>query len=374
MQLTGKGYFLWRIQQCENGNADRIADAASDAGLSHMIIKIADGGFPYNVDKEKNVDFVPDVIRALRARNISVWGWHYVYGNYPRQEADIAVKRINQLKVDGYVINAEGEYKIPGRSTNARIFMSKVRDNFPNLPIALSSFRYPNTHREFPWHAFVEHCDLVMPQVYWMKSHGDAGQQLMRCVKEYKALFPQVTIFPTGPVFKEWGWMPYKEEVDDFLKVAKDMGLPGVNFYSFDQGRLPLLKDLWKSVKEFQWGDQSHPKGLAEQLIDALNTREIGSILSLYEDQSYHIRPGSVIKGKEAINKWMEKFINDIAPLGKFIINSLKSFDNSISFAWQLQHANTTVLLYGKDVLMLHNNKISQHYSYFSEDPIVEID
>jgi len=168
--------------------------------------------------------------------------------------------------------------------------------------------------------------------------------------------------------------MPYKEEVDDFLKVAKDMGLPGVNFYSFDQGRLPLLKDLWKSVKEFQWGDQSHPKGLAEQLIDALNTREIGSILSLYEDQSYHIRPGSVIKGKEAINKWMEKFINDIAPLGKFIINSLKSFDNSISFAWQLQHANTTVLLYGKDVLMLHNNKINQHYSYFSEDPIVEID
>jgi len=370
MILTGKGYFLWRILQCEKGDPEKIAQAASDAGLSHMVIKIADGGFPYNYDKEKKIDYVPDVVKALRARNISVWGWHYVYGNYPKQEADIAIKRMQQLKLDGYVVNAEGEYKLPGRSVNARIFMSRLRDSFGSLPIALSSFRYPNTHREFPWQAFVERCDLVMPQVYWMKSHGDAGSQLKRTVKEYKSLFPQVTIFPTGPTFKEWGWMPYKEEVQEFMKVAKEMNLPGVNFYSFDQSRTAFLQDLWRVVKDFQWGEESHPKGLADQLIDALNNRKAEGVADLYLEDAIHIRPELIIKGTQSITSWIENLLNNIAPVGNFVIKSSQFLENTISFAWQLQHANTKVLLYGRDSIVCQGNKIRLHMTYFSKDEL----
>ncbi len=368
MALTGKGYFIWRIPQCEKGDPEKIAQAASESGLSHILIKIADGGFPYNVDKDKRVDYVPNVVKALRARNISVWGWHYVYGNYAKQEAEIAISRMRQLKLDGYVVNAEGEYKIPGRSVNARIFMSTVRDGLGNLPIALSSFRYPQTHREFPWQAFVERCDLVMPQVYWMKSHGDAAEQLVRTVKEYRALFPHVTIFPTGPTFKEWGWTPYKEEVLEFMKTAKDLGLPGVNFYSFDQSRQTFHRDLYDVVKNFQWNEEAHPRGVADQLVDALNARNLESLLSLYKDDAIHICTDLVSKGKEALKNWAQKFVNTVAPIGKFVINSSKSQDEIIFLSWQLQHANTSILLNGQDTIMLNDGKISQHLSYYSAE------
>ncbi len=369
MGLTGKGYFLWRIQQCENGDPERIAQAASEAGISHMIVKIADGGFPYNVDRDKKIDYVPKVVEALRARNISVWGWHYVYGGYPKQEAEIAISRMHQLKLDGYVVNAEGEYKIPGRSANARIFMSSVRKGLGNLPIALSSFRYPQIHREFPWQAFVELSDLVMPQVYWMKSHGDAAYQLKRTVTEYKKLFPHVPIFPTGPTFKEWGWIPYKEEVLEFMETAKEMGLPGVNFYSFDQSRQTYLSDIWDVVKNFQWGEENHPRGLADRLVDALNSRNVDAFLNLYKENAIHICPDLVNKGHPAIKNWVQAFMKNIAPIGKFVINSSKCSDKVTFLSWQLQHANTSILLNGQDTIMQDGEKISQHFSYYSPNP-----
>ncbi|MCJ7696070.1 MAG: nuclear transport factor 2 family protein [Anaerolineaceae bacterium] len=370
MELTGKGYFLWRILQCEKGDPEKIANQASDAGLSHMIIKIADGAFPYNYDKEKKIDYVPAVVDALRARNISVWGWHYVYGNYPKQEAEIAIKRTKQFALDGYVINAEGEYKIPGRSANAKIFMSNLRNSLGSTPIALSSFRYPNTHREFPWHAFVERCDLVMPQVYWMKSHNNAGAQLTRSIEEFKSIFPKVTILPTGPTFKEWGWIPYKEEVLEFLQTAKKMNLPGVNFYSFDQSRQPFLQDLWKVVKDFQWENGNLNRSMADQLVDALNTRNIELISPLYTEDAIHVRPELIIKGKYAINQWTQKLLNEIAPIGKFIMESPSAKDDTISFNWNLRNANTSILLYGKDTIRVKNNRISNHYTYSSPEPI----
>ena len=40
MALTGKGFMIWKIKDCEGGNADAIADVARRAGLSHVLIKV----------------------------------------------------------------------------------------------------------------------------------------------------------------------------------------------------------------------------------------------------------------------------------------------------------------------------------------------
>ena len=105
MSLQGKGFFLWKIKNCEGGNADRIAKKAKKAGLSHVLIKIANGIYSYNYDWNLKIDLVSPVVKALRSKGIQVWGWHYVYGNQPLSEARIAVRRIQELDLDGYLTN-----------------------------------------------------------------------------------------------------------------------------------------------------------------------------------------------------------------------------------------------------------------------------
>ena len=56
MTLTGKGYYIWQVKHCENGDADRIAALAQEANLSHVLVKIADGTFPYNIDLDNGFD------------------------------------------------------------------------------------------------------------------------------------------------------------------------------------------------------------------------------------------------------------------------------------------------------------------------------
>ncbi len=101
MAISGKGMMIWKIPSCEAGNATQIASVAKAAGFTHVLIKIADGIYSYNVNNTTKVDLAPPVVSALRAQGIQVWGWHYVYGNNPVGEAQIAVKRTKALGLMG---------------------------------------------------------------------------------------------------------------------------------------------------------------------------------------------------------------------------------------------------------------------------------
>ena len=48
MTLVGKGFFTWKIPNCEHGNAEQIASQAVIADLTHLVVKIADGTMIYN--------------------------------------------------------------------------------------------------------------------------------------------------------------------------------------------------------------------------------------------------------------------------------------------------------------------------------------
>ena len=63
----------------------------------------------------------------------------------------MAIRRIRQFNLDGYVLDVEKEYKQAGKKAAARRFMSQLRSAYPALPIALSSYRYPSLHPQVPW-------------------------------------------------------------------------------------------------------------------------------------------------------------------------------------------------------------------------------
>ena len=115
--------------------------------------------------------------------------------------------------------------------------MSELRNAFPSLPMALSSFRYPKYHNDLPWTDFLSKCDLNMPQVYWEQLRNP-GEQLEKSLNEFKTFVsPFRPLVPTGSAYGANGWYPKPAEITEFMNKAVALGLSGVNFWSWDYCR-----------------------------------------------------------------------------------------------------------------------------------------
>jgi SH3-like domain-containing protein len=250
---TGKGYFIWLLYRVAGGDPVQLAQMCKEAGLSWVALKIADGAFPFYANQYKvNVDLVPAAVRELHNVGIKVFGWHYVYG-YPIGESEIAVKRVRELNLDGYIIDAEVEYK--NRVAEADTLISRLRKYLPaGTSIGICSYRFPSLHPEFPWRSF-RTCDYNMPQVYWSLANN-AGQQLQRCVYQFEHDFGYaMPTFPIGAAYEEWGWRPTVEQIIDFRTTANQMGLPGYGWWEL-YGATVTYPEYWQATIGKMGGEQ----------------------------------------------------------------------------------------------------------------------
>jgi hypothetical protein len=371
MTLEGKGFFTWKIPNCENGDPGKIATRAVEAGLTHLVIKIADGPMIYNGNWGDAKDYNTPVIAALRAKGLKVWGWHYIYGDDPIGEANIAIARIKQYNLDGYVIDAEKEFEIPGKKTAVNKYINQLRTALPNLPIALSSYRFPSLHPLVPWTEFLEGCNLVMPQVYWMKAHNP-GDQLGRCVNEYQAKKPSLPIVPTGAAFREYGWNPTDAEVLEFFKKAKDLNLSAVNFWEWSDARSGTIPGVWDTIKEFKWREKDEPKDICVTFMEAMNTHDIDKIMNLYCLPAIHINAIRTSAGFDKLREWYKKLFSEILPDSHFILGSYNGKGSSRHMTWTAS-SSKGVIRNGNDTLGLVKGKISYHYSFFTVTPLNNI-
>jgi hypothetical protein len=375
MALQGKGFYIWKIKNCEEGNADRIARQARKADLSHVLIKVANGIYSYNYDWDKKIDLVPPVVRALQAKGIQVWGWHYVFGKQPISEARIAIQRVTELGLDGYVIDAESEYKASGKASAARQFMRELRGGLgTSTPIALSSYRYPSLH-PLPWNEFLSKCDYNMPQVYWLKAHNP-GDQLTRTLREFEN--PRIKyrppIIPTGAAFREHGWEPSLDEIIEFLDTARDLKLKAANFWEWHNCRevLEPQHKIWKAIADYQWDHSpppSVPGDISEQLIQALNCHEPSNVLALYQDRAVHITATRTVSGKAGIQAWYQALFNQIIPNAEFRLTGFSGIGSTRHFTWNAK-SKSKQILDGKDTLGIQDDKITYHYSFFNVSQI----
>lgn len=366
MPLTGKGFFIWKIKSCENGNPTAIASTAQSAGLTHVLIKIADGPNPFNIDSSTNTDLLPPVVKALHAIGIQVWGWHYVYGYNPSGEAQIAAQRVSNLGLDGYVIDAEKEYKLPGRAAVARTFMNELRRRLPETPVALSSFRFPTYHPQIPWKAFLEQCDYNMPQVYWEQAHNPAAQ-LRRCLDEFSALSPNRPVIPTGSAYGVGNWAPKPMEMTEFLNAAKEYKLSAANLYSWDYSRVNL-KSCWETAAAFKWEDPAPlpppVKDIQDLLFEGLNQSNLDEILKLYHPQAVHITRGQTIQGVDGIRDWYRTFLNQEIPQAAFKLHTTSGTGITRHLGWEAV-SPLKKIENGQDTIGLLSGKILYHYSSF---------
>jgi hypothetical protein len=367
MKLEGKGFFTWKIPNCEHGDANLIASQARMAGLTHLVLKVADGAMIYNGNWGDPKDYTTPVVTALRVNGIQVWGWHYLYGDNPTGEANVAITRIRQYNLDGYVLDVEKEYKESGKQNAAKRFMSALRAACPTLPVALSSYRYPSLHPQVPWKEFMEKCDLSMPQVYWMKAHNP-GDQLTRCVNEFQAKNPSLPIVPTGAAFREHGWQPKDTEVLEFFKKAKELNLNGVNFWEWSDARSGNLPGVWEMIQKYNWSERVAPKDICVSLVDAMNEHNVDKIVSLYALPAVHINARRTTQGLDNLRAWYVQLFDEILPNSQFTLGSYTGKGSSRHFTWTASSSKGFVRD-GNDTLGINHDKINYHYSFFSVTP-----
>lgn len=364
MDLQGKGFFTWKLPNCEHGEARKIADQAVQAGLTHLVVKVADGTGAYNGNWGEAKDYISPLVTELRNRGIKVYGWHYLYGNEPGGEASMAIRRIRQYNLDGYVVDVEREYKDASKKPAAKRFMGQLRAAYPALPVALSSYRYPSLHPQVPWKEFLEDCTINMPQVYWMKAHNP-GEQLIKCVREFQSMSTSRPIFPTGAAFKEAGWQPTEQEVLEFIRVAKELNLAGVNFWEWSAARAGIMPGVWEAIRDYPWSGVAAPREICERYISALNTKDPAEVLSLYTNSAVHINATRTTQGLDNLRAWYLRLFNTILPDASFRLTGYSGTGNSRHFTWTATSSKGRVNN-GNDTLGLIDGKISYHYSFFS--------
>ena len=368
MSIEGKGCFIWRIKNCEGGNPQAIAARAVEAEFTHVLVKIADGTFTYNYDWDQNVDLVPPLIQALKNQGIQVWGWHYVYGDAPVGEARKAIERLRELNLDGYVIDAEAEYKDPAKKTAARRFMSQLRAGLPDFPIALTSYRFPSYHPQLPWREFLEKCDFNMPQVYW-EFNNNPAVQLTRCVREFQDMTPFRPILPIGPAYRRGSWAPTPEEVTAFLETTKQLNLKAASFWEWSAVRKEEQLPTWVAIRDYSWAAGPIPSDIAERYIAALNGHDPARLVALYAPNAAHVTSSSTKTGHAAIRAWYQSFFNMVLPNAVFTLTGYSGSGNSRHFSWTAISDKGEVQN-GNDVFGLVDGRIVYHYTFFSVNPI----
>ncbi len=399
MTLNGKGLYIWNVANCEGGNPEAIANKAQQSGLTHVLIKVADNRYPHNIVNGR--DLARETVNALRNRRIQAWGWQYVYGDDPAGEARIAVERTRALRLDGFIVDAEREYK--RKYTAARQYMAALRNGLPNTPIALSSYRYPSYHRELPWAAFLEKCDYNMPQVYWEMAHNP-DKQLKRTVAEFsdtRLVGFRRPIIPTGAAYGHGAWVPTAADITLFLKTSVELGQSAANLYSWDWSTSRGNHHLFDAIANFNWPG-SPPSGgtpvtppppttdpdvepldpidvndpgdpgdsefnvntLLGRMLTALNSSDIEGLISLYHANAGHVNFKRIVIGHNSLREWYNQLLFQDLPNATFNIGKPTGNGRSWTYRWTANSPAGQVRN-GEDTIGIRDGLIQYHYTSF---------
>jgi len=230
----GSGLWIWILKRYRNGEPLSILSDLRKGGFTYVNIKIADWTKKYNQDVD-----LKGFVSSMRYHGIEPWGWQYIYGINPAEEAKVAARYANELGLHGFIINAEKEFNTQAMAGAAKIYMDTLKQHLdPSILVGLSSYRFPYKYqRNFTWREFLGGCDFYSPQVYWMLSHGDAHIQLDQSIQDCKRIFQHagvsvdMPIRPTGAAFTEHGWTPTVGELSAFMMKARELKIPAIDWW-----------------------------------------------------------------------------------------------------------------------------------------------
>jgi len=278
----GKHIYFWDFTnfQVHGVSHAGLTSLIRRLGVSVVAIKMANGYLPYtNLQR---------TVEAILEAGAQIAGWQYYFsgvrfsnggwyktGVTPEQEVEASLGMIEMYKPVYWLIDAEREYKVWEQQRRMSELMQALKPNV-TIPVGLSTYRFPDVHREFPFkEAFTVGggVDFNMPQVYWNKpsattpSYGPIPES-NKSFEQYEALYkswaiPSLPFYPTGRAYVGDAFAspgPTAKEMTDFLTNAKARSWLGVSFWSADAlvGH-PGGKERTEAIAAFAWGTPIPP-------------------------------------------------------------------------------------------------------------------
>jgi hypothetical protein len=226
----GKGLYIWKLYDLPR---PAVVDRCHEWGIGHLLVKFADGRADHaTVDGVAQPSYLPaakELVPLAHEAGIEVWGWPYLYlKGSGDDEARIQAGWFRECGFDGFVIDAEGECK--NKAATARAYAAALRNELPDVPIALSSYWKPSLHGEFPWGEFDAICDFHMPQVYWCGA--DPVATLNTCLAEF-ARFGKPVV-PTGLACESGDYQGTPQDMRRFADAAIGRGCAAYSFWYWE--------------------------------------------------------------------------------------------------------------------------------------------
>jgi len=267
----GKGLYVWTIKSLP----DNWVELYKQWDIKWLAVKIADGVNSFNLRPLPDGSYKDDIllpwVNKAKQAGFRVLGWQYVYGFNPLDEADKASRRMKDLGLkDGFLIDAEGQYF--RKFSQATQYCQTLRRLMPEMPIALSSYRFPETvdtanrqYRKYPFEEFLAICDYNAPQVYW--NDGRAEEELISSFSQY-ANIKLLPFVPAGRAYYEGAFPPPTyDDTMRFLRTAQNMKMSGAFFWSADflNHRFPdiygKMNPSREAIEDYEWksGEPEEP-------------------------------------------------------------------------------------------------------------------
>lgn len=327
-----KSIFLWTVPAVQSGDPVRIAEALSEAGFEAVIFKVADGPWAYapRFTGWSGENLQPAMIRELRARNIAVLGYGFLYGVNPTGEADIAITQTYKHQLDGYVFDVEGAFDTRSNAVaNSHLVMRRYRASCPGTPAAYCGWAlYRNPRRPSTlWHpiavaqAFMEYCNVGMPMVYW---DGEDAPNALWWISNSLDQWKEITnkpVIPAGRAYTGDGARATVPTMVEFERYVRGAGCRGITWWSMQHA--VTLTGIWPTLAAMSGfrptspplpddgGDEEKPPSSDSSvryrvLTDTLNVRSIPSTINNTPQRTLRQGDEVTLIGAAGTDVWVE--------------------------------------------------------------------
>lgn len=265
-ELVGKSIHLWEIEECFNGDVEKITNFVSTCGFQSVILHSV---YLSNWAIAKRVALAA----SLKSSGVHVIGESAVYGAKPVDDGRLAANLVNKFSLDAFVFDAEAQFDASKTSDSAASNMLKAYKNDTDKPAGWCWWAmYEPPSRKGTWHpksvlwAATDPrygaADFGMPMMYW--SWGDDPASAEAYARESWRQWRAVTDIPIVPVGRAYigdGGTAKGPAVIAFDACVRGLGASGVSWWSLQHALkstvLPGVMDAIANLPDYKQVDQS---------------------------------------------------------------------------------------------------------------------
>lgn len=250
--LEGKGMWIWKTRQTEDGNVDAVIARAKAAGLRQLWVRVGDSR-----DGFYAADYLSSIVPKAHQAGLAVIGWGFPFLHDPVADAAWSAEAVSWRGPDGSRLDgfspdielaSEGVVLTERRIT---VYLGLVRPAAGDLLMVATVYRATDARwtGTYPYRAIAPYVDAFAPMVYW--GCVEPGQAALESIERLATLKPVHVIgqgYDSGPEGGRAG-APSATETVRFLDVARRSGAVGASFWVWQF----FPDEQWEALSTFTW-------------------------------------------------------------------------------------------------------------------------